>query len=170
MSKLIEERQKKYQELLADPDYTDVAFNPDTGGLKATHIGHSFDRLKGWYEKQVQEVGYNNGNEVIFGNELFGESGQRFTEGTWNGKQFEIAAAESGTSSNIIKALNHCASKVETKIAVIFFPNEGYNMEEFVRGIARYKGIKKNSPNNYVEFDTIIGITIQGEIKIPSKD
>ena len=31
---------KKYEELKKGPDYKDVEFNPETGALKATHVGH----------------------------------------------------------------------------------------------------------------------------------
>lgn len=168
-SKLIAKRKIKFDELLKDPNYKDVAFDPRSGGLKATHVGHNFDRKKGWYERKVQDVAYKAGNEVILESEQFGKLGERFTDGTWNGKKFEIAAAETGTSNNIRKALNHCAAKRETEIAVVFFP-KNFNMDDFIRGVARYKGIKKVSPENYIEFDAIIGITSQGELKIPSKD
>ena len=33
---------KEYERLKADPDYKDVKFNPKTGGLKATHVGHNW--------------------------------------------------------------------------------------------------------------------------------
>lgn len=170
LAKLIKDRKQKHEELIKNSDYKNVEFNPNNGALKATHIGHNFDRKKGWYEKKVQEVGYKAGHEVILENERFGKKGERFTEGTWNGKKFEVAGAENGTSSNIKKALNHCASKLDTKIAIVFFPNDNFNMADFIRGIARYKGIKKASPENYVEFESIIGITNKGEIKIPSKE
>lgn len=37
----IKQNRELYQQLLNDPDYKDVEFNPETGGLKATHIGHN---------------------------------------------------------------------------------------------------------------------------------
>lgn len=36
----IEANRREYERLLSDPNYTDVEFNPENGGLKATHIDH----------------------------------------------------------------------------------------------------------------------------------
>lgn len=165
MVALIEERRRKFRELNTNPNYIDVAFNPDNGALKATHIGHNFDRKKGWYEKKVQEVGYKAGHEVILENEKFGNIGERFTEGTWNGKKFEIAAAETGTAKNIRKKLKHCASKRETKVAVIYYPDASkYSEIDFVRGLLLYEGLK-DDPRQYLEFESIY-VIIDSELVI----
>lgn len=36
----IEVNRREYERLKADPNYTDVEFNPKNGGLKATHVEH----------------------------------------------------------------------------------------------------------------------------------
>ena len=102
---------REYYRLLKDGNYTDVRFNPKNGALMAIHKEHNFDKQKGQYEKNVQKIGFDNGNAVIFESETGKAIGQRYTEGLWNGKSFEIASAETGTSNNIKKGLNHCASK-----------------------------------------------------------
>lgn len=165
LAKLIKDRKQKHEELIKNSDYKNVEFNPNNGALQATHIGHNFDRKKGWYEKKVQEVGYKAGHEVILENEKFGNIGERFTEGTWNGKKFEIAAAETGTAKNIRKKLKHCASKRETKVAVIYYPDASkYSEIDFVRGLLLYEGLK-DDPRQYLEFESIY-VIIDSELVI----
>ena len=136
---------KEYERLLADENYKDVAFNEENGGLKATHVGHNFDHLKGYYEKTVQEVGYKNGHSVILEKENHNVMFMRNIEGTWDGYRVEMAGAESGTANNIRNALKHCASKPNADIAVIFFPNENFSQENFEKGFAKFKGLKSTS-------------------------
>ena len=45
----IEANRREYERLKADPSYTDVEFNPKNGGLKASHVGHNFDKNGGKY-------------------------------------------------------------------------------------------------------------------------
>lgn len=162
---IIEQRRIEYQELLNDPDYNDVSYNETNGGLKATHVDHNFDKNKGWYERIVQNVGYASGHSVILGAEHQGIYQHRNNEGTWNGSLFEIAGAETATENNIRNALKHCASKPDTKIAVLFFPNGNFTTESFERGLAKYNGLKGTS--QYRQFDTIY--CIQGEEIIYTK-
>ena len=166
---LIEERRKKYHELLADPDYTDVAFNPDTGGLKATHVGHNFDKKKGWYEKSVQDIGFNNGHEVILTEEFSNRINVKNPEGLWNGKYFEIAASETGTKRNIREALKHSVSKPNTQIAVVFIPRTS-TTENIEEGLRMFNGLR--GTNQWKLFDEIYFITADGEmiIKKPAKE
>lgn len=145
--------------------YIDIAFNENNGGLKATHINHTFDTEKGWYEKRVQEVGYLNGYEVILENECHNILNFRNTEGTWDGMPFEIASAETATPNNIKGALKHCAKKLTTMVAVIFFPN-GYEEKNFYKGYNKYKGLEKLNDNQYKKFNIIFLIDNNGILKI----
>ena len=156
MDNNIEVNRKEYERLLTDDNYIDVQFNPENGGLKATHINHKFDNKNGKYEKNVQNVGFNNGNAVIFESEKGKAIGQRYTEGLWNGKSFEIAGTETGTSNNVKKGLNHCASKPDVKVAVLYFPNDNFNSTTFENAFARYEGIGKSGGKGYVKFDEIL--------------
>ena len=54
-----------YKRLSSDKKYEELEFDNESGGVKATHKKHSFDKDKGWYEKKVQEVGYKTGHAVI---------------------------------------------------------------------------------------------------------
>lgn len=117
---------------LSSGDYTDVEFDEKSGGLKATHKDHNFDKLKGWYEKYVQDAGFKNGHSVTLEKEDHSVFNMRNTEGLWDGMYFEVTAAENGTPNNVRNALKHCAKKGKTEVAVIFYPKE-FNNDDFLK-------------------------------------
>lgn len=164
----IEKNRSLYDKLIKDDKYKDVAFDENNGGLKATHIGHNLDKDKGWYETTIQDVGYKHGHSVILEEEPQNVYKGKSCEGLWDDLKFEVAGAESGTSNNIRNALKHCASKPESKIAVLFFPNGNFSAENFQAGLAKFNGLKGTS--QYKKFDLIY--CIQGkeivQIKKPS--
>ena len=139
-----------------DPDYHGVEFRWDNGGLKAHHTGHNFDKVGGEYEKNVQEAGYNSGNIVILEKEGGNVLNQRYTEGTWNGYTFEVAGRETAKPNNIFRGLKHCAEKRTTEIAVLDYPNGGFDIETLNRAIARYNGLEKLNDGQYIPFKRII--------------
>ena len=149
---------EEYKRLLKDENYTDIRFNPKNGALSAIHREHSFDPKRGIYERNVQDVGYNYGNAVILGGEPGNKYNVKYTDGTWNGRPFEIAGKETATSSNIKKGLNHCASKPNVKIAILYFPNKNFDLQNFNRGLAMYNGIGKSGGNGFCKFEKIICI------------
>jgi hypothetical protein len=67
-----------------------------------------------------------------------------------------VAATETGTSNNIKKGLNHCASKPDAKIAVLYFPNDNFNAATFENAFSRYTGVGKSGEKGYVKFDEVI--------------
>lgn len=142
-----------YDKIIKDKSYKDIQYDERSGGVKATHIEHNIDEKKGWYETTVQDVGFKNGHSVILGAEPQNVYKHKWCEGTWDKLPFEIAGAESATANNIRNALKHCASKPETKIAVLFFPNENFTHESFLEGLAKYNGLRKTS--QYKKFDLI---------------
>ncbi len=148
----------KYNRLKNDKNYRDVHYNPDNGGLKASHTGHNFDKRGGIYEHHAQEAGYKAGHAVILENEKFGNVGERFTEGTWDLLKFEVAGCENGTSNNILRGLKHCASKRETEIAVIDFPNTDFDLGVFNNALRRYIGLEKLKDGQFLKFKKIICI------------
>lgn len=164
----IEKNRSLYDKLITDDKYKDVAFDEKNGGIKATHIGHNLGKDKGWYETTIQDVGYQHGHSVILEEEPQNVYKRKSCEGFWDNLKFEVAGAESGTSNNIRNALKHCASKPEAKIAVLFFPNGNFSVENFQAGLAKFNGLKGTS--QYKKFDLIY--CIQGEeivqIKKPS--
>jgi hypothetical protein len=164
--KRIEENRKEYERLKNDPDYYDVEFNPKTGGLMATRHGHNFDKKKGEYEKRVQQIGFDHGRAVIFEAEPGNVRYQRHTEGTWDGLLFEIGAAESASQNNIKRALKHCAKKRVTEIAVIYFPNDNFNLATLHDALRGYEGLKQLKDGQYIEFKKILAILESGKILV----
>lgn len=162
------QRKWDYRKYKNDINYKDVEFNVVTLGLKATHVGHNFDKGKGWYETTIQDVGYKYGHSVILEKEPQNVYRGKSCEGFWDTLKFEVAGAESGTPNNIRNALKHCASKPASKIAVLFFPNGNYSSENFQIGLAKFNGLKGTSQHKI--FDLIY--CIQGDkiiqIKKPS--
>lgn len=155
----IEANRREYERLKENPDYTDVAFNASSGGLKATHRGHNFDDKKGWYEQHVQATGYLHGHSVILEKEIHTIENKRNVEGLFDGQDFEIAGSETGTANNIRNALKHCASKPGCRVAVVFFPDKNKVSMAMIRdGLKKYFGLK-NDPNQFTNFDHIYFMT-----------
>jgi hypothetical protein len=149
-------RYQQYQSLKNNPSYKDVLYNVENGGLTASHIHHNFDDKGGLYELHVRNAGYNRGDVIIFESEWFKKPGEKSTEGTWNGKQFEVAGCETATSNNILAGLKHCAQKGNTEFAVLDFPYGGFSRAEIERSIRRYRGLEKKSKFSYLKFERII--------------
>lgn len=126
-----------------------------TGAVRAMHKGHNLDKKKGWYETAVQDAGFKEGHSVILEKEPQNAFKKKSTEGTWDGQRFEIAAAETNTPNNIRNALKHCASKRDTEVAVVFFPN-GYIPSGFEDGFGKYSGLKGTT--QFKNFQKIICI------------
>ena len=61
--------------------------------------------------------------------------------------------------------LSHCASKGETRIAVLDFPKGGFNQDVWERTMKRYRGLKNVENGQYLEFERIICVQ-KGEIII----
>lgn len=148
-----DEHRKEYERLKKNSDYTNVEYDEPTGGVKATHREHNFDKDKGIYEKKTRDIGYKNGYSVILESEKGKGIGENYTEGCWNGYKFELASCEKTTNNNnILKGLKHCASKSETETAVLYFPNGGYIESDVTRAIRRYYGLKTTLGDGFKDF------------------
>ena len=96
-----------------------MEFDWKTGGVKAIHKEHHLDKHDGIFEREALNAGYTEGYSVILESEKSNIIGQRFTEGIWDGKPFEIAGKRQARDKDFFNGLKHCASKRTTKIAVI---------------------------------------------------
>lgn len=152
--KPIEEGFDTYRQYRDDTNYEDVKMNWDNGGMMATHNGHNFAKIGGLYEKQVQNAGYNNGDHVILEDERGFDV--KHTEGLWNGQLFEVAGRETATVNNILRGLKHCADKKNTEIAILDFPNGGFDKDLMQVAIRRYKGLEKLKDGQFLKFKKII--------------
>jgi hypothetical protein len=72
--------------------------------------------------------------------------------------------AETGKANNIRNALKHCAGKPNSRIAVIFFPNDNFSAENFEAGYSKFYGLK-GTPQ-FKEFDLIYCIHEEKIIQI----
>lgn len=166
LPKSIEKRIPHLSDMLrvkGNGDYKNVGFNIYTGAVRATHEGHNFDKKKGWYETAVQDAGFKEGHSVILEKEPQNVYGKRSTEGLWDGMRFEIAAAETNTHNNIRNALKHCASKRDTEVAVVFFPN-GVSIEDLRLGISKYNGLRNSGNGQWKQFKEMVFISRGGII------
>ena len=158
-------REAEYRRYKDDPNYTDVERN-EKGGIKGSHIGHNFDKKGGKYEKHVQNAGYEAGHSVILEDERGYDS--RHTEGTWDEKKFEVAGRETATENNVLRGLKHCASKRTTQIAVLDYPNGGFDETVLENAIKRYRGLEPLNDGQFVRFEKII--CVQDERIVYEKD
>lgn len=160
-----EANRKLYEKMKLDKDYTGIEYDEMSGGIKATHKCHNFDPNKGYYEKRVQTIGFRSGNSVILTNEISDEIGERFTDGLWNGKKFEIAGAETASKNNIKRAMLHCASKRNTEIAVIYFPKTQPSIEVIEEALGMYSGLIRIKEAGVVKFDRVVFVFDDGRIE-----
>ncbi len=160
----------EYCRLKHDPNYRNVVYNPNTDGLKATHIGHNFDKTRGYYEVAVQEVGYKSGHAVILEAERPKAVGQKSCDGTWDGLPMEIKASAGSSDCNIRESLKHGVDKKITRVMILFYNQGNFDAELFEKGYAAFTGLKFKSPNQYLMYDLIL--CVQGtkivQIKKPS--
>lgn len=163
-----EKNYELFEKYRANKDYIDVDFDAKRGGFKATHKEHNLDKNKGWYEETVRNIGYKHGHTVVLEKEQQDEFQKRHCEGLWDGKKFEIAGSETATENNIRNGLKHCVSKPDTKIAVLFFPNDNFTRETFERAYAKFYGLKGTS--QYKKFDLIYCIDNNRIIYIKKPD
>ena len=133
-------RHARYLQLLAVPSYVNVQYDVATGGLMATHVLHNFDRTRGHYEKEVQQLLFDAGHEVILESE-FPTPGQKKPDGKLNGLPFEIKSVESAGHNAIKRKLNESLSQ-GCRHVVLYYPNPLiYSRAEIEGGCARYLGI-----------------------------
>ena len=155
-TELPKDHKKLYERLKNDHDYYDVQYNKKTGGVKAIHKEHNFDKKGGKYEKDVLKAGYNSGAAVVLQSEKSAIIGKRFTEGLWNGKQFEVAGKKQARPQDFFSGLKHCASKRETQVAVINIAKNSFDETSLKSAISRYRGLEKLKDGQFVKFDEII--------------
>ncbi len=125
-----EENYQEYQRLLKDPNYYDVSFDEQSGGVSAIHKDHQFDKnvgpfgyKRGLYEKESARVLMQNGNSIILGPELSsGTEVCKTFDGYLDGLPAEIKAIES-SGRWAIRTKIEKADKQGALIVILFFPN-----------------------------------------------
>ena len=135
-----------FKQLSANPEYTDVELHPVSSGVKATHLLHSFHPRNGFYEREVQDIPFTNGDAIILGKEREQKGvpmidGIKHEDGLYNGRKCEIATIVGTGKDGVKRALKHCASK-GAQVAILYFPEaHTYTEDRWSRGIGKFGGI-----------------------------
>ena len=133
-----------YQKYSKDKNYNNVKIRWENGGFRATHDDHNFDEKTGVYEKNFQEIAFNQGHRVILGKEKGLPDGMKYQEGKIDGLSFEIASSIGIGKNNIKGKLQHCRSK-NAEVAVVYFPDKkDFSMERMIKGVSMYSNIEKH--------------------------
>ncbi|GHT38767.1 hypothetical protein AGMMS49965_03100 [Bacteroidia bacterium] len=151
---------KEYERLKSDPNYTDVAFNPANGGLKATHKEHSFDpspspfginMQRGDYEKKSRDILFENGHKVILQSERT-EDKLKVSDGFLDDKKFDIKGIETLNNRNIKDKL-FAASKQDAETIVLYYPNaQVFSSAELKKQVDAYYRISTKKNIKYIYY------------------
>lgn len=145
-TEFIEKRRAEFEKLLANKDYLDVAFDEKTGGLKATHRLHNFDKVTGKYEKEAQNILFGQGHSIILEKELADKGeriidGVKHIDGTLDSIPMDISTIKGTGNDTIKRALKHSIEK-KAKIAILYYTENTFNLERLHVGIRKFNGLK----------------------------
>ena len=125
---LTEENFQEYLRLLNNPDYVDVTFDEQSGGVSAIHRNHRFDKQmgpdgmkRGNYEQKAVEAFRKAGHSIILLQES-AEVGKKQYDGLLDGVPCEIKSVEQMGRWTIRTKIGN-AIKQRASIVVLFFPN-----------------------------------------------
>jgi len=134
----IKQREKDYNKYSKNNNYTDAAFDKTTGGLKATHNNHNFNKNTGHHEKHVRDLLFNGGHKIILEDERTGVG--KKVDGYLNNLSADISTILSNGKNTVVRALNHSKSK-RAETAIVYFPDkQTYTEDKLNNAIARYNG------------------------------
>ena len=180
----IEERRKEYEQYKNDPDYLDVVFNEETGGLKARHRGHKRnsrgDRLFGLrpyeIEDAFQNTIYEMGGSCIFLNEDMkrpnGETA-RGLDTLVNGILTDIRTVSKPTTNirNCITdkheqlvGFNNDFDTNASTMCLFYYDDSFYTEEKVKKGILDYVRIARNWPEGITVKEILVVLRNQKQI------
>lgn len=136
---------QEYLRLLKNPDYVDVTFDEQSGGVSAIHRCHKFDKQmgpfgcrRGDYEKRVVDLLRKNGHIVILESERSHDSVKNH-DGLLNYLPMDIKTVESYGKWSISSKLRE-AEKQGAEVVVLYFPKyELYSKSRVLDGIGKYE-------------------------------
>lgn len=132
-------RFEKFQQLEADSNYYEVEFGSNAG-LKAIHKDHNHNKKVLPPEREVQDIFFKNGDELILEDESEKITPGKKPDGIYNGKTFDMSTIGGVGENNIKNALNHSKAK-RAKVAVIYFPDDQlFSFDRLSNGINRFHG------------------------------
>lgn len=140
-----EENFQEYLRLVNNPDYVDVTFDEQSGGVSAIHLDHKFDkqmgpfgRRRGDYEKEVTSILRTNGHRVLLGSEK-NPYYLKNNVGLLNDLPMDIKTVESNGVWSISSKLRE-AEKQGAQVVVLYFPKTDlYSRSRVLDGISKYE-------------------------------
>ncbi len=140
-----EENYQEYLRLLNNPDYVDVTFDEQSGGVSAIHLDHKFDkqvgpfgRRRGDYEKEVTSILRTNGHRVLLGSEE-NPYYLKNNDGLLNDLPMDIKTVESNGVWSVSSKLRE-AEKQGAQVVVLYFPKTDlYSRSRVLDGISKYE-------------------------------
>ena len=165
------ENNENYQEYLRlknNPDYLDVTFDEQSGGLSAIHKKHRFDKQmgvfgikKGDYERIAIEVLRKGGHQIFLESEL-APNGVKTPDGNFDGAVMDIKAVE-GNGKWAIKDKLHDATKQGVTCVILYFHNKDlYKKERIDDGWNKY--LNDESSNKYPDILKRVICIVEREI------
>ena len=159
----IEANHQEYERLKADPNYTDVEFNPVNGGLRAAHIDHekhtdvdkkrlAFGTMTPWdLELECQDILYQNGYSCIFNSEhVFDpitKKQLKVLDTTTNGMPMDIVSITENGKNTIknafdrkkkqLRKVNEINSTRYDRVILHFHDSSFYNEENVRKGLGK---------------------------------
>lgn len=137
-----EENYQEYLRLLKDPNYYDVIFDEQSGGVSAIHKDHQFDKSagpfgykRGFYEVESVRILMHHSHIIVLGPELSsGAKVYKSFDGYLDGIPAEIKAIESNGRWAIRTKIEK-ADKQGALIVILFFPkNEFFSESRVLQG------------------------------------
>ncbi len=129
---------EEFKRLKADPDYSEVKYDKQSGGLSAVHREHNFDPTvgsfgipRGDYERRSVEVLRKSGYTVLLESEQAAD-GIKIPDGLLNGMVMDIKAVES-TGRWTIKNKFGSACLQRAQCVVLYFHDKAIYAEDRVK-------------------------------------
>ena len=135
----IEGNYREFLRLKENPDYLDVTFDEQSGGICAIHREHSFDKQvgpfgcpRGQYELDVARILQRNGAIVVLESEYPKGKGIKAYDATINGITAEIKTIEQN-GRWAIRTKIHSAIRQGAELLVLYYPDSTLFSEDKIR-------------------------------------
>lgn len=151
-----EENYGEYIRLRNNPDYYNVTFDEETGGMSAIHKDHQFDKTvgplgykRGLYEQIVLTTLRNHGHRIILDKEDSGLYLKKVCDGLLDGKTAEIKIIE-GKGKWSIRTKIDVARKQKASCIILFFPiPETFSAKRIQSGWNDYLNVHPDEEGNF---------------------
>ena len=135
----IGENYKEFLRLTENPDYLNVTFDEQSGGICAVHKEHCFDKQfgpfgcrRGQYELDVARILQRNGAIVLLESEYPKGKGVKTFDATINGIAAEIKTIEQNGRWSVRTKI-HSAIRQGAELLVLYYPDSSLFSEEKIR-------------------------------------